>query len=129
MKTERAPRRDERGSILLHVMVTSVLVSIVAAGILRMSMLRYQLGHRSEVILQEKRDDSGALGGFIGVWNVNGQPCSGVPAAGTWGGGSCSNPGVCSCTCTQGAGANMQTMHAWVNGGNCQLDFTSRDLP
>ena len=46
---------NQRGSVLLQVMVTSVLVALIAASLLRMSMLRYQVTSRSAKALQGKR--------------------------------------------------------------------------
>lgn len=106
-------------------MVTGVLVSIIAAGILRMAMLRYALGQRSVLMLQEKRDTQGGMAAVVAQWSTVTGPtsvCSGPPPG--WGG--CSNPGVCNCTCTQ-PGVNGVTIVASPSGALCQLSIRSID--
>jgi hypothetical protein len=121
-------RINRRGSILLHVMVTGALMALIAASLLRMSMLRYQMGGRGAKILQEKRDDQSALAAVIAVWNNNATPnatCSAAPAG--WGG--CTSaavpPNNCNCTCTRPDGVSVV---AALNGGVCQLTIRSNDI-
>lgn len=97
MRTERAKSRNRRGSVLLHVLVTGVLVALISATLLRMSFFRYAMAGRGALVLQEKRDDQAALAAVLGTWNNANKVCGGAPAG--WGG--CTNPGVCSCTCTR----------------------------
>jgi len=104
-------------------MVTAVLVSIFAAGIMRLALFRAQMGQRGALMLEEKRDDTGALATVVSQWSTvagTTSVCSGAPPG--WGG--CSNPGNCSCTCT---GPNGVTVVAFLNGGRCQLNITSAD--
>lgn len=127
MKTDRRRRRNERGSILLHILVTSVVVSIIAAGIMRLALFRAQMATRGALVLQEKRDDTGALAAVASQWStVPGKQsaCSGAPPG--WGG--CSNaaayPSNCACTCT---GPNGVVVTAALAGGLCKLSIQSAD--
>lgn len=127
MKTERRRRRGERGSILLHVMVTAVLVSIFAAGIMRLALLRQQMSARGALALEEKRDDTGALSAVVSQWStVQGQQsaCSGAPPGWTGCSNAAAYPNNCNCSCS---GPNGVTVTAFLNGGQCQLTITSAD--
>lgn len=136
MKTRLARLGDERGSILLHVMVTAVLVSIIAAGIMRLALFRSQMAARGAIVLEEKRDDTGALATVASQWStVPGvtSVCSGPPPGWT----GCSNPGNCACTCTGPAPNAVTVQAACVPGaptsagcpaGNaCRLTIVSAD--
>jgi hypothetical protein len=84
-------------------MVTGVLLALISATILRMSMLRYQMGGRGAKVLQEKRDDQAALAAVIATWNQNATPnavCSGSPGAG-WTVNVAGVPGTCNCQYTR----------------------------
>jgi hypothetical protein len=105
-------------------MVTGALMAIIAATLLRMSMLRYQMGGRGAKILAEKRDDQGALANVLATWNAANAVCGGAPPG--WAG--CNNPGNCNCVCSSG-GAAPVTVTASLVGGSCQLNLTSTDLP
>ena len=131
--------RTERGSVLLHVMVTGVLIALIAGSLLRMSLLRYSMGGRGAKVLQEKRDDQGALAGLLAVWNNANKNCPAALPAGyvyTFNAGA----GSCNCVMTTGAAATLQTVTArkctGVNvpfagcpGANsCQLVIASPDI-
>jgi Tfp pilus assembly protein PilX len=122
LKTERS---SERGSILASVLVTSVVVAVIAAGIMRLTLMRSQMSVRSALVLEEKRDTTGAMNAVVSQWSqVTGATsvCSGPPPG--WGG--CSNPGVCGCTCTQ-PGPNGVTVVAAPAALGCKLTITSVD--
>ena len=120
----------ERGSVLLHVMLTSLLVAIIAAAILRMTALRYQMGYRSAIILQEKRDDQALLAKIIGAWNSanggSGQTCANVSIAGYAYSGT---PGTCSCSYSPTAQTSPPTIPSVVTAGggadSCTLQINS----
>ena len=122
----RIERAGERGSILLHVMVTGVLIAVITASFMRMTMLRYQMVSRSTNILQEKRNNQGALASVLASWNPTNSVCGSVPAGYTCG---AMTAGTCNCTCTQGSGSTLQTVSAQNVGGVCVLTITSPDLP
>jgi len=106
-------------------MVTAVIVSIVAAGIMRLALFRSQMATRGALVLEEKRDDTGALAAVVSQWSTvpgTNSVCSGAPAG--WSG--CSNPGNCACTCT-GPAPNAVVVTASLVGGQCQLSIVSAD--
>jgi hypothetical protein len=106
------------------VLVTGALMALIAATLLRMSMLRYQMGGRGAAVLQEKRDDQGAMANVISAWNNVNSVCGANPP--TFGAGCGGNPGVCSCTCTQAV--TGVTVTAAVVSGVCRLTLTSPSL-
>ena len=117
----------ERGSILLQVMVTGVVMALIAASLMRITMMRHQMISRSVNRLQEKRDDHQALAMLISAWNSAGQTCANnVPRY------RCSPPGACGCTCTPNDPASLlptvRTKNASPGGiATCQLDIVSVD--
>ena len=129
MRIERAKRLG-RGSVLLHVMLTGVVVALIAATLLRMTLLRYQMGARSERVLKEKRDDQGALAAVMSAWNANisaavpNPACSATPA-----GFTCAGivAGTCGCSCTQTA-TGVTVSAAGPVGGPCHLALISPNL-
>lgn len=115
MRTER--RRKERGSILLHVMVTSVVVLFISAAILRLALMRYKMNSRNEYVIKEKRGDTGALGALTSTWAVNGL-CSSAPPIYTCAGATVGN---CGCTCTPNAGSPYPTVETAGTAASCKL--------
>jgi Tfp pilus assembly protein PilX len=130
-----AAKSGERGTVLLHVLVTSALVAVIAATLLRMTLLRAQATARSAQVVQAKRTGGSALDNLIQAWNQNNQNCSSAPVAPpdfTCVGAA----GSCNCTCTAVAGSTFYSFNAvtgqaypqvraWMNGGVCQLDIIS----
>jgi hypothetical protein len=121
--------RTERGSILVHVLMTGIVVALIAATLLRMSMLRYQMAGRAEKVLKEKRDDQAALASIMTAWNANGTSQAQCSAPVPPGFSGCLNaaapPANCNCTCTRFDGLTVQ---ASLVGGVCQLNIISKDL-
>ena len=124
--------RNERGTILLHVMVTSILVALIAATLLRMSLLRVQANARSAKILAEKRDDQAVLSSILSAWNgANGgagQTCAGVAIAGYSYSGV---PGTCSCAYTPNPQTTPPTLPTFATTGggadSCGISIVSVD--
>jgi hypothetical protein len=123
----KGSRRRQRGSILLHVMVTGVVVSIVAAAILRMTMLRYRLAYRSAVVTQEKRSDTAALNILITTWNSTGGYCQNAGMY-TCGPAQAAPMTSCGCTCTTGTAGYPPSITGGGALPNCTLSITSPDL-
>lgn len=115
---------DKRGSILLHVLVTGVVVALMAACLLRVAMLRYEVTARAQVQGQERRDDDGALARLMSAFNANNGVCGAVAAASGY---SCNGAvGTCTCTCTPLA-ATDPTVTLAGGGGGCQMTIKSSD--
>lgn len=98
-------KREQRGSVLAHVLVTSVVVSLIAAGLLRMVLMDHMANERLAVGDRGKKSAETALNQVMGVWNKANIVCSDASAVGY----SCdplsvSTPGACSCICIK-AGA------------------------
>lgn len=93
-------RLSQRGHVLVQVLITSVIVSIMAAGLMQLVMLRYTLVSRGAEGATKKAQAAAAFNTLLVEWNVPGVGrCASVPTAG-WtcaGGGA----GSCSCTCTK----------------------------
>src|SRR5437016_5978654 len=117
-----------RGSVLLHVLVTGVLVALIVATLMRMTMLRYRVTARSARALQEKRSDQAALASLTGVWNLRNIVCASPTPDYTCSPASVAVPGVCGCTCTP-VTLGFPTVTARVVGGVCTLNIVSTDLP
>lgn len=94
-------KRERRGSVLAHVLVTAVVVSLIAAGLLRMVLMDHMANERLAVGDRGKKSAETALNQVMGVWNKANSVCSDATAVGY----SCAGiAGTCSCTCTK-AGA------------------------
>lgn len=93
-------RDPRRGSVLVHVLMTGVVVAVIAAGLMRLTMLRYVASARAAGGAQARRTADAALNKALTYWNATNIVCgNNVP------GYSCSpasgaSPGLCNCTCT-----------------------------
>jgi hypothetical protein len=120
--------RGRRGSVLLHVLVTGVLVALISATLLRMSMLRYTISHRGAAAIVEKRYDQAGFNSVLTNWNIANTVCANNVPNYTCSPASVTPPGTCGCTCTPGL-ANFPTITATNSGGNCQINVVSTDMP
>lgn len=132
---------NRRGGVLVHVLVTGVIVALIAAVILRVTLLRYVVTARTHKASQMKRYDEAALARITSNWsnvsfacatppcytsiscanNVPGYTCS--PAA-------TSPPGFCNCICTPSiAGYPTVTVSGGPPPLACALSIASVDLP
>jgi hypothetical protein len=88
----------------VHVLLTGVVVAVIAATLLRLSLLRSQMGSRGVKMLAEKRATQGGLASIMSIWNSVNTSCANVPASS---GMICYNtiapspPGNCGCYCLQ----------------------------
>lgn len=98
-------RNPRRGSVLVHVLVTGVIVCVIAAGLARMLLLRYAAVQRVQEGTAGRKSAEGGLNRLLGVWNRTNIVCSNIAGGGyTCSPASVSSPGTCNCTCTGGAG-------------------------
>jgi len=110
----------------LHVLVTGALVALIAATLLRISVMRTAVSARSGKALQERRYDEAGLNAIISNWNAVNTVCANNVPNYSCSPASGSPPGSCGCTCTPSI-ANFPTITA---GGNpCALTIVSTDLP
>lgn len=127
----------KRGIVLLQVLVTATLIAIVAATIMRLSMLRFAVTSRAAKNSQELRDDESALALLTSYWNMNNTYCSSVPGVYTCTltSGSIyappnSNCGPCTCSPLITNYPTVTVTDNSMNGGHpCQFTATSADLP
>lgn len=115
---------NKRGSVILHMLITGVVVALIAAMLLRLTMLRVMMTSRSHKAAQMKRYDEAALARIHSFWaSAGGAPCAnnvpGYSCAGT--------PGACNCTCTP-ASAGDPTVTVTGALPSCKLSIVSPDL-
>jgi Tfp pilus assembly protein PilX len=119
---------NKRGSVLLQVLVTSVVVALIAATLLRMSLLRAQAASRGAKSLQEKRSDQAALASLLETWNQKQMVCASPTPDYTCVPASAVIPGKCGCTCAPTT-AGFPTVTTALVGGICQLSIVSINIP
>lgn len=75
--TARALRRlgCRRGNVMVHVLVTSIIVMIIAAGLMRLVMVRYVAIQRLNDGGANKRAAEAAVNALVGNFTINGS-CS-----------------------------------------------------
>ena len=124
----------KKGSVLLHVLVTGALIALIAATLLRMALLRYQITAHATATTKERRADEAALNMIITAWNMNNVACSNTNLSNY----SCAPaatvpPGNCNCTCTPTGAAATASFPTIVAGGGsppCTLVIgQATDLP
>ena len=117
---------SRRGSAMLHVLVVSVIILIVAASLTQMLIQRYTMQARSTESAVNRAVDTGALSRVISGWG--GVYCKSFSDSnGTY---NCSPnsttaPGSCSCICTP-TNSTQARVVATVDGtGKCALTLWS----
>lgn len=106
------------GSVLVHVLITSVLVSVIAAGLLKMLMARHTIVTRAAESATNQKVSEKGFNRLMSHWNIFG---NGVCADGV--GYTCTGAaGTCGCRCTSGGNATVCTK---VVGTVCQVDALS----
>jgi len=104
--------RNERGSVLLHVILMAALAGIICTAILRSRMQPALAAANTVSRIQDDMTGQSAINRVSGVWGSRGT-CASDSAAGV----SCSGSG-CSCRCTVDGGATVTSVSA---GGGCTL--------
>ena len=89
----------KRGSVLVQVLMTSVVVAIIAAGIMQMMLMRSQTIARAQQRTEGTVNATSAFNTILNRWAETKTICaSGVP--GMSGGTSTTPPGTCNCSYT-----------------------------
>ena len=94
--------QKRRGSVLVQVLITSVIVCMIAAGLSQMLLLQYTTMARATDGTSKKRAAEGALNRVVSYWAANGwctSPGGGITCTLSIG-GSCTGPGGAACYCT-----------------------------
>jgi len=86
---------NRRGSVLVHVLITGVIVAFISAGLLRMVLMNYIAVDRAAKGAQNRKEAESLLNRAITYWNQTNQVCANIP-----GGFNCTgSPGTCNCYC------------------------------
>lgn len=119
--------RGERGSVLIHVLITAVVVSLIAAGLLKMVLMRYQAGNRQAQSASNRKSAEGAYTRMLSAWNRANTFCQNFAE----GGGvdySCAGPAACAanaCTCTPANAADPIITVRKPPGSVCTVTVTT----
>ena len=114
-------KSNRRGSVLVHVLVTGVVVAFIAAGMLRMVMMNYIAVDRVAKGTANRKEAEAMLNRAITYWNISGQVCSNIP-----GGFNCTGaPGTCNCYCPNAG--TIPRIYARMDAGQCKVDLVSSD--
>ena len=70
--------KNEKGSILVHVLVTGLVIAVIAAGILRITLQNYTAASRMSASEQARQNAEGALYVVMAAWNTNNANCTGT---------------------------------------------------
>ena len=118
---------SRRGSVLVHVLITGVIVALIAAGLLRMVLMNYIAVDRAGKGAANRKESDALLNRALSEWNRTNLVCSNIPGPG---GFTCSGvPGTCGCTCPSGAGPPNARIVTSLAGGVCKVDLISSDPP
>ena len=122
---------NRRGSVLLHVMVTGLLVAIISAALMRMAMFRFRMAQHGAGAMQAKRAGQGGMAALFAYWAVN-QSCTDPNGTAANSYFKCTgvSAGNCGCTCKNfpydpgvalGTVLPVTIQAVGPNGGPCQL--------
>ncbi len=120
---------NRRGSILIHVLITSVIVSVIAAGMMRMTLLRHTITERVSSGGKKRKIAEAEMNTIITYWNANGS-CT------NWPGHTCSPQNVCrasatsDCVCNPTATGGSVILAKWKTPTpptmpRCELTITT----
>jgi type II secretory pathway pseudopilin PulG len=110
-----------RGSVLVQVLMTAVVVAIIAAGMMNLLLMRSQSIKREDERSTATARTQGALNAIVSGWaHLGGQSCVAVTGFTKAGGGA----GSCNCTYTANDGTGI-AISASSFGGGCRLDINA----
>ena len=112
---------NRRGSVLVHVLITGVIVAYIAAGMLRMVMMNYIAIDRVARGAANRKEADAMLSRAVTYWSISGQVCSAIPN-----GFACTNtPGICDCSCPSASA--VPRIFVRMVAGKCTVDLVSSD--
>jgi hypothetical protein len=92
-------KQNSRGSVLIHVLVTGVIVAFIAAGLLRMVLMNYIAIDRASKGTQNRKEADAMLQRALTYWNKSRIVCSTdatyFPCTPSY----TVAPGTCNCAC------------------------------
>lgn len=104
--------KGRRGIVLVHVLVMSIIISLIAVGISKILLMRYVSLQRLQDGGAGRRAAEGAVQSLANVWNSNNSVCSG-PITNTGLTYASSAPGSCNCVAS-GTFGSAQTSEVSV---------------
>ncbi|PIR16568.1 MAG: hypothetical protein COV48_09630 [Elusimicrobia bacterium CG11_big_fil_rev_8_21_14_0_20_64_6] len=116
---------NRRGSVLLHVLVTGVIVAFIASGLLRMVLMNYIAVDRATKGAQNRKEAEAMLQRALTYWNKSNVVCSSTglfPCSPSY----VTSPGTCDCSCPSAAALPRVV----VSGGGappCVITIISSD--
>lgn len=116
-----------RGSVLVHVLITGVIVAVIAGGLLRMILMNYIAVDRASKGAQNRKEAEAMLQMALTYWNKSNVVCSTTalfPCTPNY----TTPPGTCNCTCPSAAALPRVE----VTGGGappCTINVISSDPP
>lgn len=118
---------NRRGSVILHVLVTGVIVALIAAFMLRVSLMNYLQTARANNETWQKRGDEGALSRVVAYWSMYGA-CTNAPGYNCGSVGSAMAVGSCNCTChPTNAAVDPVITSTTGSGTNCNVTVAGVD--
>ncbi len=135
MKKKGSVSRSSKGQILTSTIVTALIVVIIAAGLMRLVLMRYMAANRVTQEVKYTRCVQLAVAQFFSTWDrlttgasgVTDPFCSSAPPL-----FNCSGtPGQCSCTCTFTSGSLSGltvSVTPGPNGLNPPCTFTAQTM-
>lgn len=116
---------NRRGSVLIHVLITGVVVAFIAAGLLRMVLMNYIAVDRATKGAANRKEAEAMLQRALTYWNKSNSVCSSDPTYFV-----CTGPGVginqCNCSCPSAA-ALPRVDVTGPAAGPCVITITSSD--
>ncbi len=89
----------KKGSVLIQVLVTAMIVAVIAAGIIQVVLMRGTIQARTEQGAGARQQAEGTLNTIMTAWNLANNTCVDAPGLVRTGG-----PGGCSCSYTAANG-------------------------
>lgn len=119
---------NRRGSVLLHVLVTGIVVAFIASGLLRMVLMNYIAVDRATKGAQNRKEAEAMLQRALTYWNKSNVVCSSdatyFPCTPSY----ATSPGTCNCACPNATALPRVV----VTGGGappCVITIISSDPP
>jgi len=109
-------KKNRRGSILIHVLITGVVVATMAAGLMKMVLMNYIIVDKATKGTQNRKEAESMLSNLVSYWNQAGV-CSNFT-------GYTCNSASSPCTCTGTAAAGSLTPPTIVVGGAAPGPYT-----
>jgi hypothetical protein len=120
---------NRKGSVILHVLIIGTVVALIAASMLRMSLVNYLETAHVNAESTQKRGDEGALMRLASMWSLNNTSCASAAGYTCSGGNACSFSNHASCNCTSVVPGNPTPISGvWSAATNtCNLTITGSD--